>query len=73
MNSACAHRNCFPLTSNTRSEILREKFVELHSQPLLEDLRDQFVTNYPTLDFPPVPERGSLDLRLVLQSPYFFQ
>jgi len=52
---------------------LREKFVELHSQPLLEDLRDQFVTNYPTLDFPPVPERGSLDLRLVLKSPYFFQ
>ncbi|ERN18503.1 DNA-directed RNA polymerase 1B, mitochondrial isoform X1 [Amborella trichopoda] len=52
--------------------ILREKFVELYSMPILENLLEGFQTSFPTLVFPAVPERGDFDLRDVLESPYFF-
>jgi DNA-directed RNA polymerase len=52
--------------------ILREKFVELYSQPILENLLESFEQSFPHLDFPPLPERGDLDLKVVLDSPYFF-
>ncbi|KAJ4845811.1 DNA-directed RNA polymerase 3B, chloroplastic [Turnera subulata] len=52
--------------------ILREKFVELHSMPILENLLENFQTSYPALQFPDLPVRGSLDLHEVLKSPYFF-
>jgi len=47
-------------------EIIRETFVELYenSSPL-----DDFAAAY---DLPNAPTKGKLDLRLVLQSPYFF-
>lgn len=51
---------------------LREAFVELHRRPLLQRLYDQFAKDNPDISFPPVPERGSFDLDLVKQSPYFF-
>ncbi|OQR98684.1 DNA-dependent RNA polymerase [Achlya hypogyna] len=51
---------------------LREEFVALYSQPLLEELRDQLVMRFPRQQFPPVPEVGQLDLTEVLESPYFF-
>jgi DNA-directed RNA polymerase len=56
------------------SKILREQFVTLHSQPLLERLHAWFTKRYGkgTVEFPPVPERGPLDLKQVLVSPYFF-
>lgn len=54
------------------NRILREKFVELYSKPILESLLESFQTSYPTLIFPPLPERGDFDLRKVLESPYFF-
>ncbi|XP_042503770.1 DNA-directed RNA polymerase 3B, chloroplastic-like isoform X4 [Macadamia integrifolia] len=54
------------------NQILREKFVELHSMPVLEKLLESFQASYPTLAFPPLPERGNFDLREVLKSPYFF-
>nr|KYP51452.1 hypothetical protein KK1_026738 [Cajanus cajan] len=54
------------------SQILREKFVELYSMPILENLLEGFETSYPGLAFPPLPERGDFDLRKVLESPYFF-
>ncbi|OQS05246.1 DNA-dependent RNA polymerase [Thraustotheca clavata] len=54
---------------NTR---LRQEFVTLYSQPLLHDLREQLVIRFPRQEFPPVPEVGQLDLKEVLESPYFF-
>ncbi|KAJ8767841.1 hypothetical protein K2173_020781 [Erythroxylum novogranatense] len=52
--------------------ILREKFVELYSLPVLENLLEDFQTSYPTLTFPPLPKRGNFNLQEVLKSPYFF-
>lgn len=54
------------------NQILREKFVELYSMPILENLLESFQTSHPTLTFPPLPDRGNFDLREVLESPYFF-
>ncbi|XP_074274815.1 DNA-directed RNA polymerase 1B, mitochondrial-like isoform X2 [Silene latifolia] len=54
------------------NKILREKFVELYELPILESLLESFQTSYPHLQFPPIPERGDLDLRDVLESRYFF-
>ncbi|KAM4132098.1 hypothetical protein ACJW30_01G224600 [Castanea mollissima] len=54
------------------SRILREKFVELYEMPILENLLESFQQSFPTLSFPPLPERGDFDLRDVLESPYFF-
>ncbi|KAG5532655.1 hypothetical protein RHGRI_027078 [Rhododendron griersonianum] len=54
------------------NRILREKFVELYEAPILEDLMESFQNKFPTLNFPPLPERGDFDLREVLKSPYFF-
>ncbi|CAH8271205.1 unnamed protein product [Arabidopsis lyrata] len=54
------------------NRILREKFVELYSQPILENLLESFEQSFPHLEFPPLPERGDLDLKVVLDSPYFF-
>ncbi|KAK4853516.1 hypothetical protein QYF36_010423 [Acer negundo] len=54
------------------NQILREKFVELYDMPILENLLESFQTSYPTLTFPPLPERGNFDLKVVLESPYFF-
>ncbi|KAB1211404.1 DNA-directed RNA polymerase 2B, chloroplastic/mitochondrial [Morella rubra] len=54
------------------SRILREKFVELYETPILENLLESFQQSFPTLSFPPLPERGDFDLKDVLESPYFF-
>ncbi|KAF5469416.1 hypothetical protein F2P56_013494 [Juglans regia] len=54
------------------NRILREKFVELYSKPILENLLESFQTSYPALTFPRLPERGNFDLQSVLESPYFF-
>ncbi|XP_052199386.1 DNA-directed RNA polymerase 3B, chloroplastic [Diospyros lotus] len=54
------------------NRILREKFVELYSYPVLENLLENFQQSYPELTFPPLPPRGDFDLQQVLQSPYFF-
>ncbi|KAI4313343.1 hypothetical protein L6164_026329 [Bauhinia variegata] len=54
------------------NRILREKFVELYETPVLENLLEEFERSFPSLSFPPLPERGNFDLRDVLESPYFF-
>lgn len=54
------------------NRILREKFVELYETPVLENLLESFQSSFPSLSFPPLPERGDFDLRDVLESPYFF-
>jgi len=62
-------------TVDPMNRILREQFVNLHSQPLLERLRLWFMKRYGKdgqISFPPVPEVGQLDLKDVLKSTYFF-
>ncbi|KAK7295556.1 hypothetical protein RJT34_18466 [Clitoria ternatea] len=54
------------------NRILREKFVELYETPVLENLLESFQRSFPSLSFPPLPERGDFDLSEVLDSPYFF-
>ncbi|KAI3975682.1 hypothetical protein MKX01_023108 [Papaver californicum] len=54
------------------NRILREKFVELYEQPILENLLESFQESFPKLEFPPLPVRGDFNLKEVLQSPYFF-
>ncbi|XP_021750285.1 DNA-directed RNA polymerase 3B, chloroplastic-like isoform X2 [Chenopodium quinoa] len=54
------------------NQILREKFVELYSMPILENLLQSFQESYPESTFPPLPERGNFELEKVLESPYFF-
>ncbi len=54
------------------NQILREKFVELYSQPILEDLRASFQERYPDARIPELPEKGDLNITDVLESQYFF-
>ncbi|KAJ0988251.1 hypothetical protein J5N97_006607 [Dioscorea zingiberensis] len=54
------------------NRILREKFVELYETPILENLLESFQQSFPSLSFPPLPERGDFDLKDVLDSTYFF-
>ncbi|KAL6187852.1 hypothetical protein ACLB2K_039247 [Fragaria x ananassa] len=54
------------------NRILREKFVELYEQPVLENLLKSFQESFPKLIFPSLPDRGDFDLRQVLGSTYFF-
>ena len=51
---------------------IREEFLKLHSQPLLETLLTSFEQSYPHLNFPKLPEKGNLDISRVLGSKYFF-
>ncbi|KAN0034801.1 hypothetical protein ACTFIV_001333 [Dictyostelium citrinum] len=52
--------------------ILRDEFVELHKQPILERLLEWFQVRYPTITFPPLPKKGELDINRVKESRYFF-
>ncbi|KAK8950145.1 hypothetical protein KSP40_PGU017990 [Platanthera guangdongensis] len=54
------------------SRILREKFVELYETPILDNLLMNFQSSFPSLSFPPLPERGDFDIKDVLNSTYFF-
>ncbi|GAB2219192.1 hypothetical protein Droror1_Dr00006823 [Drosera rotundifolia] len=54
------------------NQILREKFVELYDEPILENLLESFRTTYPDCKFPHLPDRGDFDLTEVLKSQYFF-
>ena len=51
---------------------LRKQFVEMHSGPILENLHSSIQLRFPTIQFPCVPPRGTLDLNQVFQSKYFF-
>jgi DNA-directed RNA polymerase len=57
---------------DTMNSSLRDCFVELYKYPVLEDLRDSLVMRFPDIKFPPIPERGSLDIDVVKNSRYFF-
>jgi len=52
---------------------LRDVFVDLYTQPLLESLKESWEKRYPDLELPDLPERGTLDLNEVTRAKYFFQ
>eukprot|EP00871_Galdieria_phlegrea_P001321 jgi/Galph1/218/GphlegSOOS_G4904.1 len=54
------------------NQILRESFVRLHSNNLLWELFEYFCSRYPQIEFSPPPQRGNLDIRKVLDAPFFF-
>ena len=57
---------------DTMNRILREKFYELHSQPLLSNLRDELLAESPELEIPEVPVLGNLQLEKINDAKYFF-
>jgi DNA-directed RNA polymerase len=52
--------------------ILREEFVRIYSEPVLQNFLDQQRKAHPGLELPDPPKRGDLDIQQVLSSPYFF-
>lgn len=54
------------------NKLLREEFVYLHSQPLLETLLYSFQQSFPNVKFPDLPPKGNLDITRVKDSKYFF-
>ena len=57
--------------------VLRDKFVELHSVDLLEQLLTSFRRDFPEVEWDAdpalaLPPRGDLDLEEVKKSTYFF-
>jgi len=74
-----------PSTVEQMNRIIREQFVILHSKPLLENLRSEFLERYKghviykksmkelkTFDLKPIPKKGDFDLTQVKDSKYFF-
>lgn len=62
-----------PCDIDEMNVVLRQVFVDLYTQPLLERLKGTWEMRYPDLDFPDLPERGKLDLAEVEKAVYFFQ
>ena len=54
------------------NQVIREEFVKLHSQPLLEMLKEELEHNHPGIVFPDTPPKGDLDVSEVLGATYFF-
>ena len=60
---------------NDLNILLRQAFVEMYREPVLQDLCDQFVSQVEqsvSEKFPELPPLGNLDIDEVLQSMYFF-
>jgi len=60
-------------------EILRDKFIDLHSKPILKNLRNYWIKKFDPNGtkglanrLKPIPERGAFNLKNVKESPYFF-
>jgi DNA-directed RNA polymerase len=54
------------------NRIIRSAFIELHSQPLLQELYEDLHVRLGGLELPEPPAQGQLDLTAVSNSPYFF-
>lgn len=62
-----------PCDIEEMNSVLRECFIDLYKQPLLEDVKKRWELRYPSIIFPDLPECGDLDLNDVRSAPYFFQ
>jgi DNA-directed RNA polymerase, mitochondrial len=54
------------------NRILREEFVKIYSEPVLQNFIEQQRKAHPGISLPDPPQTGDLDIRQVLESPYFF-
>jgi DNA-directed RNA polymerase len=54
------------------NRVLREEFVRIYSEPVLQNFLDQQRKAHPGISLPHPPQRGNLDLQQVLSSAYFF-
>jgi DNA-directed RNA polymerase, mitochondrial len=52
--------------------VLREEFVRIYSEPVLQNFLEQQRKAHPGIVLPDPPKTGDLDIRQVLESPYFF-
>lgn len=59
-------------TITEMNQVLRQEFINLYSQPLLDDLHASLTMRFPHTDFKDVPERGTLNIKDVAGSDYFF-
>ncbi len=57
--------------TETSAKLLREAFVEIYKQSILENFTDDLLQNT-TQEAPELPQKGSLDINEVLNSEYFF-
>jgi DNA-directed RNA polymerase len=54
------------------NRVLREEFVRIYSEPVLQNFIDQQRKAHPGISLPDPPLTGNLDIQQVLSSPYFF-
>jgi DNA-directed RNA polymerase len=54
------------------NRLLREEFVRIYSEPVLQNFLDQLRKANPGISLPDPPQTGDLDIQQVLSSPYFF-
>ena len=54
------------------NRVLREEFVGIYSEPVLQNFLDQQRKAHPGISLPDPPQTGDLDIQQVLSSPYFF-
>jgi DNA-directed RNA polymerase len=54
------------------NRVLREEFVRIYSEPVLQNFLDQQQKAHPGISLPEPPQIGDLDIQQVLSSPYFF-
>ena len=52
--------------------VLREEFVRIYSEPVLQNFLNEQRAAYPFIELPDLPQTGNLDIRQVLESAYFF-
>jgi DNA-directed RNA polymerase len=52
--------------------VLREEFVRIYSEPVLQNFLNEQRAAYPYIELPDAPQTGNLDIRQVLESRYFF-
>jgi DNA-directed RNA polymerase len=76
-NFAMVHDSygCLATETSKMCSILREVFVDMYKGDVLEKFRDEIMpilNNENQKKVPPLPEKGDLDINLVLESDYFF-
>jgi DNA-directed RNA polymerase len=54
------------------NRVLREEFVRIYSEPVLQNFLDQQRKAHPGISLPDPPQTGDLDIQQVLSCPYFF-
>ena len=54
------------------NRVLREEFVRIYSEPVLQNFLNEQRQANPDLELPELPPTGNLDIRQVIGSPYFF-